>query len=46
MSTTGPREMPGLEIRGLEIREHSAFKVRSSGRAVNGCRNLGQIFKE
>jgi hypothetical protein len=36
MSTTGPREVPELGIR-----ERSAYGVRPSGRAVNGCRNLG-----
>jgi hypothetical protein len=36
MSTTGPREVPELEIR-----EHSACRARPSDRAVNGCRNLG-----
>jgi hypothetical protein len=33
---TGPREVPELEIR-----ERSAYGARPSGRAVNGCRNLG-----
>jgi hypothetical protein len=33
-SMTGPREVPGLEIR-----EHSAYRARPSGKAVNGCRN-------
>jgi hypothetical protein len=36
MSMAGPREVPELEIR-----ERSAFKVHPSGRAMNGCRNLG-----
>jgi hypothetical protein len=40
-STEGLREVPELEIR-----ERSAFGARSSGRAVNGCRNLGQMIKE
>jgi hypothetical protein len=35
-STTGPREVPELEIR-----ERSACGARPSGRAVNACRNLG-----
>jgi hypothetical protein len=35
-STTGPREVPELEIQ-----ERSACGARPSGRAVNGCRNLG-----
>jgi hypothetical protein len=35
-STTGPRE-----VTELEIRERSACGARPSGKAVNGCRNLG-----
>jgi hypothetical protein len=34
--TTGPWKVPELEIR-----ERSACGARPSGRAVNGCRNLG-----
>jgi hypothetical protein len=40
-SMAGPWEVPELEIQ-----ERSAFGARPSGRAVNGCRNLGQMFKE
>jgi hypothetical protein len=32
----GPRE-----VTKLEIQERNAFGARPSGRAVNGCRNLG-----
>jgi hypothetical protein len=35
-SMAGPRE-----VMELEIRERSAFGARPSGKAVNGCRNLG-----
>jgi hypothetical protein len=35
-STTGPQEVPELEIR-----ERSACGTHPSGRAVNACRNLG-----
>jgi hypothetical protein len=28
------------DVPGLEVREHSACGAHSSGRAVNGCRNL------
>jgi hypothetical protein len=35
-STTGPREVPELEIR-----ESSACGARPSGKAVNACKNLG-----
>jgi hypothetical protein len=35
-STTDPHEVPELEIR-----ERSACGARPSGRAVNGCKNLG-----
>jgi hypothetical protein len=35
-STAGPREVPELKIR-----ERSACGARPSGRAVNGCKNLG-----
>jgi hypothetical protein len=35
-SMAGPREVPKLEIR-----EHSAYGAHPSGRAMNGCRNLG-----
>jgi hypothetical protein len=37
----GPRE-----VTKLEIRVRSAFGARPSGKAVNGCRNLGQMLKE
>jgi hypothetical protein len=33
---TCPQEVPELEIR-----ERSAYGARPSGRAVNGCRNVG-----
>jgi hypothetical protein len=40
-SMAGPREVPEMEIQ-----ERSAFGAYPSGRAVNGCRNLGQMLKE
>jgi hypothetical protein len=36
MSTADPQEVPELKIR-----ERSVYGARPSGRAVNGCRNLG-----
>jgi hypothetical protein len=41
-TTTKDEDIDGgpQEVRELEIREHSAFGARPSGRAVNGCRNL------
>jgi hypothetical protein len=35
-----------LDVSELEIWERSAFRACPSGRAVNGCRILGQITKE
>jgi hypothetical protein len=41
-TTTKDEDIDGgpQEVRELEIREHSAFGARPSGRVVNGCRNL------
>jgi hypothetical protein len=41
MSMAGPRE-----VSELEIRERNAFGARPLGRAVNGCKNLGQMLKK
>jgi hypothetical protein len=35
-----------LGVLELKIWEHSTFGARPSDRAVNGCRNLGQMLKE
>jgi hypothetical protein len=35
-----------LGVSELKIWEHSTFGARPSDRAVNGCRNLGQMLKE
>jgi hypothetical protein len=34
------------ELSELKIWERNAFGAHPSGRAVNGCRNLGQMLKE
>jgi hypothetical protein len=40
-STVSPRE-----VAELKVRERSTCGTRPSGRAVIGCRNLGQMLKE